>query len=139
MVEGSSSVGYYSSLLTSIEFKALSNIVPQDKSTWENLTFPDDASTYNFYKSYATQADFNVEHCHLLHPKEHSHLLHPNINPIQAVVVVVNVEAGIPNRSSFELFSRMTGGVEKVGFRPIDLKTFFSTVRQLKLEDGEGS
>ncbi|KAG9155183.1 hypothetical protein Leryth_011154 [Lithospermum erythrorhizon] len=33
----------------------------------------------------------------------------------------------------------MAGGVEKVGFRPIDLKNFISTVRQLKLEDREGS
>ncbi|GAA0139265.1 hypothetical protein LIER_00847 [Lithospermum erythrorhizon] len=192
MVEGSSSVGYYSSLLILVDSKAFSNIVPEDKSTWENLTFPDAASTYDFYKRYATQAGFvvrkhwhsckdstkkkidipfylhyscnkrgfkkgsaldpsndfevdsveddrsykiiswNAEYCYPLHPKEQSHLLHPKINPIQVVVVLVNVEAGILNRSLFELFSRMAGGVEKVGFRPIDL-------RQLKLEDGEGS
>ncbi|GAA0169052.1 hypothetical protein LIER_23615 [Lithospermum erythrorhizon] len=68
-----------------------------------------------------------------------SHLLHPKINSIQAVVVVVNAEGGIPNRFSFQLFSRMAGGVKKVGFRPIDLKNFLSTVRHLMLEDGQRS
>ncbi|GAA0163788.1 hypothetical protein LIER_19571 [Lithospermum erythrorhizon] len=204
MVVGSSSVSYYSSLLTSVESKAFSNIVPEGKSTWKNLTFPDAASTYNFYRSYATQVGFvfrkhwrsskvpaktkidipfylhdscnkrgfkkgsaldpsndfdvdsiegfeakifrkkaevrigcyadirfqlsddrsyritswNDENFHPLHLKEHSHLLHPKINHIQAVVVVVNAEAGIRNRSSFELFSRI-GGIEKVGLGPL--------------------
>ncbi|GAA0141474.1 hypothetical protein LIER_35401 [Lithospermum erythrorhizon] len=164
MVERSSSNGYYSSLLSSIESKAFNNIGLEDKSTWKNLTFPDATSTYNFYKSYATQAGFVVrKHWRSCKDSSKKKIDIPfyfhyscskrgftkgsasnpsndfEVDYVEVVVVVVNVEAGIPNRPSFELFSRMANSVEKVGFRPIDLKNFLFTVRHLKLEDGEGS
>ncbi|GAA0140732.1 hypothetical protein LIER_02029 [Lithospermum erythrorhizon] len=206
MGEGSSTHGYFSSLLTSVQSNSNIGIVPEDRSSWENLSFPFIDSTYDFYRNYATQVGFivrkhwrskcescdkrgfkddssldpendfsvdsiesvdlekmreneictaclayiriklfddgcyritswNIKHNHPVHPKEHTHLLDTKINPVQTVVVVVNSEVGISIRSSYELFSRI--GNEKVGFRPIDLKNYLSTVRQLKLEHGE--
>ncbi|GAA0183516.1 hypothetical protein LIER_30912 [Lithospermum erythrorhizon] len=87
------------------------------------------------YKIYV----WDTHHNHDIHPPEQVHFLNHEVNPFQAALVERHAEVGIPIRQSYQLFSRVVGGDENVGFRPIDLKNHLSSKRQLRLQHGEGT
>lgn len=78
-------------------------------------------------------------HNHPLHPENQVHLLDCEISDAQATLAERHAQVGIPIRQSYQLFSRVAGGDVNVGFRPIDLKNYLSSKRQLRLQHGEGT
>ncbi|GAA0167580.1 hypothetical protein LIER_22476 [Lithospermum erythrorhizon] len=87
------------------------------------------------YKIYV----WDTHHNHDIDPPEQAHLLNHEVNPFQAALAERHAEVGILIRQSYQLFSRVVGGDENVGFRPIDLKNHLSSKRQLRLQHGEGT
>ncbi|CAN0857212.1 Protein FAR1-RELATED SEQUENCE 5 [Linum grandiflorum] len=81
------------------------------------------------------------EHIHVMNPKEFSHLLVSNrrVTPANGMLMEINAAAGISLRSSFEIISATTGGVENVGCTKVDHRNHPARIRQRQMIRGEAT
>ncbi|CAN0921030.1 Protein FAR1-RELATED SEQUENCE 5, partial [Linum grandiflorum] len=81
------------------------------------------------------------EHNHVMNPKEFSHLLVLNrrVTPANGMLMEINAAAGISLRSSFEIISATTGGVENVGCTKVDHRNHLARIRQRQMIRGEAT
>ncbi|CAN0859230.1 Protein FAR1-RELATED SEQUENCE 5 [Linum grandiflorum] len=75
------------------------------------------------------------EHIHVMNPKEFAHLLVSNrrVTPANGMLMEINAAAGISLRSSFEIISATTGGVENVGCTKVDHRNHLARIRQRQM------
>ncbi|KAK3036033.1 hypothetical protein RJ639_030734 [Escallonia herrerae] len=84
-------------------------------------------------------SDFNGEHNHDLHAPICVHLLRSqrNITESQAVEVDLAYDAGLTQKKAFDLFGVKSGGMEHIGFLPLDQKNYLRIKRERGLQFGE--
>jgi len=86
-----------------------------------------------------TVHDFMQEHNHLLHSQETIHMLPPQrkVSEIQRQQIDLADDAGLQQRSSFDLMSKEVGGRTNLGYIRLDQKNYLRKRRQKSLGNGE--
>jgi zinc finger SWIM domain-containing protein 3 len=82
-----------------------------------------------------------VPHCHPLHKAEHGRFLRSfrGVNEVQGQLAVINSQAGMSMRTSYEVMGRGVGGTENLPFRFSDLKNYLMTIRSKEMVVGEAT